>query len=294
MMHWEMYKPVLTALALPPVPLLALILLGAWLTKARRRAGLSLIWTGVVGIWLCACPGLATWLQDAWLTPGRPVTVRQVVDLAARLKARPAAAAPSSSGVQGGGEPLAIIVLGAGRDALSPEYGSADLSVYSADRLRYGVWLSRHTGVPLGFSGGVGWAQKPQADASGQDVSEAGTAAIVSKKHFGWPLRWVEAQSADTRQNAVRTVDMLTAQGVRGVVVVTHAYHVKRARRAFEEAARSAAQGHPGMVPMTVMMAPMDLWSGDERQALTWLPSATGMRDVSIALRECLGWLMGM
>lgn len=295
MMDWGMYKPVLTALALPPVPMLVLILLGAGLSASRRRAGLCMVWLGVAGIWLCACSGLAIWVQDAWLVPGKPVTVQQVTELAARMKAESVGTSSGAGSSEGDTKsaPLAIIVLGAGRDALSPEYGTADLSVYSADRLRYGIWLSRHTGVPIGFSGGVGWAQK-DGRAAGEAVSEAEVAAIVAKEHFGWPLRWVEGESADTRQNAARTVEMLSAQGVRGVVVVTQAHHVRRARRAFEEAAQRMADRHPGAAPMTVLMAPMDSWGRDERPMLTWLPSATGMRDLNVALRECLGWLMGM
>ena len=293
MTDWGMLKPVLTALVLPPVPLLVLILLGSWMCRSRRMAGLALVWLGVVGLWLCACPGTAVWVQDALLRPGPRITVQEVVDLAARLKAgEPADGAPL--------EPLGIIVLGAGRTPLSLEYGMADLSAASTERLRYGIWLSRQSGVPVGFSGGVGWAQKTDGSEGGQqvdaavDISEAAVAATIAKDQFGWPMRWVEGESADTRQNAARTVDMLSAQGVRGVVVVTHAFHAQRARRAFEEAAETAAARHPGAARLTVAMASMGYWGPEDRPILTWLPSASGMRNVNFALRECVGFLMGM
>jgi hypothetical protein len=41
----------------------------------------------------------------------------------------------------------------------APEYGVGNLAAPSLERLRYGLWLSRSTGVPVAFSGGVGWAQ---------------------------------------------------------------------------------------------------------------------------------------
>ena len=59
------------------------------------------------------------------------------------------------------GPKTAIVVLGAGRRLLAPEYGVAELSSMGTERLRYGVWLSRQTGLPLAFSGGVALGSDP-------------------------------------------------------------------------------------------------------------------------------------
>jgi uncharacterized SAM-binding protein YcdF (DUF218 family) len=230
MNEWAAYKPILTALALPPVPFLVLILAGAYLASSRRTIGRLVVWMAVCGLWLSACQGCATWLQDQVLKPAPPLLgERQLVFTANKRGDAPSAA---------------IIVLGGGRDLLSTEYGLPDLSTASAERLRYGIWLSRQMALPLGVSGGVGWAQQGAAPTA----PEAEVAATIAREQYAWPLRWVEGQSADTRGNAVKTVAMLSGQGVYRVVLVTHAYHMHRAMKVFQEAARphsrSVSPGH--------------------------------------------------
>lgn len=266
MNDWAMYKPVLTALALPPVPFLIVILLGARLILSRRGLGHLLVFMGVTGIWLSACEGTANLILTHVLQPVPPLTGGSLADLGKRKAT------------------AAIIVLGGGRDALAAEYGMADLSTNSAERLRYGVWLSRQTGVPLGFSGGIGWAQK----GAGIGASEAEVAARISKDMYGLPLRWTESESSDTRENAFRTISLLSGRGVREVVVVTHAFHMRRARTVFEEAARRSASAEV----IKITPAPMGFWGPADRPLLDWLPSATGMVNVHHALRECLGLLV--
>jgi len=53
---------------------------------------------------------------------------------------------------------------------------------------------------------------------------------------FGVPVRWVEGGSANTRQNARFSAEMLKRDGVTRVLLVTHAWHVPRAMRSFERA----------------------------------------------------------
>jgi uncharacterized SAM-binding protein YcdF (DUF218 family) len=185
--------------------------------------------------------------------------------------------------------PAAIIVLGGGREALASEYGASDLSDRSMARLRYGVWLSRQTALPLGFSGGVGWAQKVGSD----DLAEADVAARLVEQQFGARLQWIENASSDTRGNAALTVAMLAAQGVPEVVLVTDAFHMRRAQRAFEEAARKAVAEHPTWPLMRVTPAPIGVWHRADRAVLDWLPTAEGVVQVRVALREILGLLAG-
>jgi uncharacterized SAM-binding protein YcdF (DUF218 family) len=47
-------------------------------------------------------------------------------------------------------------------------------------------------------------------------------------------LIWVENESANTLQNAAHTARMLRAKGLSRIVLVTEAYHMKRAKLAFE------------------------------------------------------------
>ncbi len=161
-------------------------------------------------------------------------------------------------------------MLGGGVEKLAPEYGTSNLQPYSMERLRYGVWLARQTGAPLAFSGGVGHAQR-------KSVSEAEVAARIAREEYGRPLKWIEAESRDTRENAARTVALLKPAGVDHIVLVTHWLHMPRALRAFREAAGSA---------MRIEAAPMSLAGDTELSALSWVPSNTGFVQMRYALRE--------
>ena len=176
-----------------------------------------------------------------------------------------------------GRRPFAIVVLGGGVEQLAPEYGTSNLQPYSMERLRYGVWLARQTGAPLAFSGGVGHAQR-------KSVSEAEVAARIAREEYGRPLKWVEAESRDTRENAARTVALLKPAGVDHIVLVTHWLHMPRALRAFRESAGSA---------MRIEAAPISLAGDTELSALSWVPSNTGFVQMRYALREWLGRLAG-
>ena len=54
----QSWKPVLTALALPPVPFLLLMLVGARMMFWRRSVSWLLMLIGAAGVWLCCTVGL--------------------------------------------------------------------------------------------------------------------------------------------------------------------------------------------------------------------------------------------
>lgn len=253
------YKPVLTALLLPPVPLLALMLLGAALLRRHRASGWMLLLLGAAGIWLGSTTVVGEWLQRQLLQPPSPL---------------------QPQALRGVGANTAILVLGGGRESEAPEYGAPNLSHYSLQRLRYGVWLSRRSGVPLAYSGGVGHAQRG-------DVSEAEAAARIAATEFNHPLRWSEARSRDTRGNAEGSVALLRAAGVTRIVLVTHGWHMRRSLRAFEQAVARSGGG------ITLLAAPMGLARDESVAPLPWLPSLQGFTDTRHALHEYLGWLAG-
>lgn len=258
----EGWKPTLTALLLPPVPLLLLVLVGARLMFRRRLLAWLLVLTGVLGIWLACTPAMGVLLTRALLQPPPALSL----DTVRGLKRAPG---------------TAIVVLGGGRQLLAPEYGLSNLSPYSMARLRYGLWLGRETGLPVAFSGGVGHG-------GDEGASEAEIAARIAEREFGRPLRWTETDSRDTRENAMRSVALLEREGVQRIVLVTHDFHMKRALRNFE---RAAAQ-HGGLPQ--VLPAPMGLpMPGAGLEASDWLPSARGLTDTNLALREWLGFLAG-
>ncbi|MFM9915635.1 MAG: YdcF family protein [Rhizobacter sp.] len=266
----ESWKPVLTALVLPPVPLLLAVLLGARLMMSRRGWGWLIVLASVAGLWLTCCSGFARLVEPMMLTASPPLRPDRIAEL--RAEAR-------SVGIRRDGtSPVAILVLGGGVEPYAPEYGASDLASYSLESLRYGLWLSRETGWPVAFSGGIGWANRPGA-------AEADVAARIAAQEYGRPLRWVEAESRDTRENAARSVPMLRAAGVQHVLLVTRGWHMQRAKRLFDEAA------HAGNV--RIEAAPMGLSAGVEIPMLAWIPSAAGFERVRLVLREWLGWTLG-
>lgn len=260
----ESWKPILTALALPPVPLLLLMLVGARLILPRRGLGFFLVFLSAVLLWLSACQGTGRILQNFALKPPSAL----FGDELARLKAEGKNKTPGA----------AIIVLGGGLIPRAPEYGVSDLAPTSLERLRYGIWLSRETGLPAGFSGGLGWAHIETAGRS-----EAEVAGRIAQQEYNRPLRWIESDSRDTRENAIRTVALLRSSGIKEIVLVTHAFHMPRARKVFEEAAAGAFRITP---------APMGFFVPTSRPVLDWLPSQAGFEQVSLALRELLGLLV--
>jgi len=256
----ESMKPILTALLLPPVPLLLLLIFGARLLLPRRGWGWLIIMTSVALLWLTACTGTAQLLSQFVLHPPAALTTSRITELKKLPK-------PGT----------AIVVLGGGMEPFAPEYGVSNLKHASLERLRFGIWLSRQTGLPLAFSGGVGWGQ-PDAK------PEARIAAQVASAEFGVPLKWVEDESRDTRQNAARSVSLLKADGIRHIVLVTHGWHMPRALQAFE----AAAHGE-----ITIEAAPMGLAQKDDLPALRWIPSSAGTTAVRNILRELLGRVAG-
>jgi uncharacterized SAM-binding protein YcdF (DUF218 family) len=261
------WKPVAAALLLPPLPLLLLMFLGAWVLRRRPAWGWALMIAGGLGIWLCSSSAAGDFLTRQLLHPLQPLGTAELQSLRAQARG-------------GGGPRTAIVVLGAGRERHAPEYGAANLTPQAVERLRYGLWLSRETGLPLAFSGGSGHAQRG-------GPAEAEVAAVIAARDFGRKLSWVEAASADTRGNARHTVAMLRSDGVTRILLVTHGWHLRRSLRAFDQAAAQAGAG------LQIVPAPMGLAGDDARPLLRWLPSSKGFADTRSALREWFGLWAG-
>ncbi len=255
------WKPVLATLLLPPVPLLLLVLVGARLMRRRRWLGWLVTLLACAGLWLCSTTALGEALTQGLLRPPPPLTE------AARNELRKA---PGT----------AIVVLGAGRRALAPEYGVSALKPLTLERLHYGLWLARETGLPVAFSGGVGHGSPPGA-------SEAEIAARIAERELRQPLRWLEGDSRDTRENAIRTLALLHPQGITTIVLVTHDFHQRRALHAFERVAQDTG------IELKLVPAPMGLPASGRLQPGDWLPTLAGFEQVWLALREGLGLLAG-
>jgi uncharacterized SAM-binding protein YcdF (DUF218 family) len=167
----------------------------------------------------------------------------------------------------------AIVVLGGGGEKGAMEYGGVSINARSAARLMYGLRLSKQTSLPVLYSGG----NADPGTSNAVELTEAAAAQWLAHEVFGTELRWAETQSRDTHENAVYTAQMLKPQGIKRIVLVTHAWHMQRAVRYFE---------HEGF---EVQPAPMGFVGGGETTPREWLPSADGLLMTRHLWRERLG-----
>ncbi len=256
---FEAWKPVISALFLPPMPFIVLILVGARLMFRRRLLAWLVLLLGVAGVWLGTTVAAGHLLTQGLLTPP-PALVESEINELKR--------APKTT----------IVVLGAGRRLLAPEYGVSALLPRSIERLRYGLWLARETSLPVGFSGGIGHGAPA-------GPTEAEIAARTAEREFGRKLTWTETDSRDTRENAIKTVALMQQVGIEQIVVVTHGYHMRRSIENFQRAVAGTK--------MRIVAAPMGMPAPGKLRAVDWLPSVAGFERSQFAVHEWLGRLAG-
>lgn len=168
----------------------------------------------------------------------------------------------------------AVVILGA-ESVSTPEYSGPSPGMMTLERLRYGAQVQRATGLPVLVSGGV---------PSGRTYSLASVMGQSLIEDFHVPVAWVEGQSADTHQNAVQSATILKAQGISRVILVTHAWHMPRAKLVFEGAGLgviAAPTAFTAAVPIR------DMGVGDLIHGC--LPSAKAMQSSYLAFHEILG-----
>jgi uncharacterized SAM-binding protein YcdF (DUF218 family) len=102
--------------------------------------------------------------------------------------------------------------------------------------------------------------------------------ARVLSESFGLQARWIEDASRDTAGNARESGRRLGQAGVRSVVLVTHAVHMRRAKATFEAAG------------LEVLAAPHGFLGGSGVEGPgSFLPSAGAVHASWLALHEALG-----
>lgn len=240
-------KVVLRALAVPPGSLLLAALVGLALAWRGRRAGLALALAGVVATWMFGTYASGQALV-AWVESGQ-----RRFDAAAWEAAR---AGPSPPG--------AVVILGGGavvdgrleprRDRLAPR---------TMERVLAGARVARATGLPVLVTGGTpAWLA----------TSEAALMRAMLQDDLSVPVRWVEDRARDTAENAAFSAQLLAADGVRSIVLVTHAYHMPRSKAAFEAAGLVVHPApHDWLSGPPERPGPRDFWPSSEGLDLSWL-----------------------
>jgi uncharacterized SAM-binding protein YcdF (DUF218 family) len=235
-------------------------LAGLLLARRRRATGVLLVLAALGALTAASTPYVAERLLASLETPALPVPPAVAVAPAQRP-------ATPADPITAGSTPSAIVVIGGGLSREAPEYGSDTVNSATLTRLRYAAWLHRRTGLPILVSGG-----RPHATR----LSEADTMRDALVGDFNMAPRWVEGESLNTRENAVRAQALLAADSVRHVYLVTHAWHMPRAQRAFERAGLQVVPAPTGYQSITPF-------------PLAWVPSAQSLRDTHLAMREWLG-----
>ncbi len=238
-------KAVLKSLVLPPTGPLLLALLGLAVRRRSPRLGAGLAWTGVLSLLALSIPAVAALLIKCLDVPG-----------------------PFDSSRAADAQAIVILAGGARHDA--PEYGGDTLNTLTLERVRYGARIARETGLPVLVTGGSTYGGKAEAELMRDAL----------QREFSVAVRWAENRSRTTHENAQFSAAMLHAAGIGRVILVAHAFDMRRATAEFAAAGIAtvpAATGIPSRGPP---------------RAFDFLPGINGLQGSYYALYEILANLV--
>jgi uncharacterized SAM-binding protein YcdF (DUF218 family) len=231
-------KTLLKDLVLPPSGPLILALLGLVLLKVRPRLARACLIAGIASLWLLSTPVVS----DA---------LTRIVELYPPLDLRLAANAQ------------AIVILGGGgQRARAPEYQGPAAEPFLLERLSYGAYLAKITGLPVlvtGFS------------------LEARAMHDTLQRNFGIETRWVDDNAYDTFQNARNSARVLNAESVHRIILVTRATHMRRSVQEFTDAG------------FEVVPAPVGILASRDFGMLHYVPNADALMRSQMAIYELIG-----
>jgi uncharacterized SAM-binding protein YcdF (DUF218 family) len=235
------FHVLLRTLVLPPSSTLLLALAGLLFWPRRPRLGAALCAAGILSLWLLAAPVVADALARA--AEGYPPLDPSHLT-AAQARAQ------------------AIVILGGGVRLDAPEAGGDAPGVHTSLRLIEGAKIARATHLPVLVSG---------------NDREAFAMRRFLEEDMQVPVRWTEAASHDTHENAVFSARLLRQQGIEQIILVTSSAHLTRAAAEFRAAG------------LEVEAAPAEMWTWDERGALALVPSVLALERSRTALYEWAG-----
>jgi uncharacterized SAM-binding protein YcdF (DUF218 family) len=240
-MEW-LATNVVAALLMPPGILLVILLLAVALSGRRPRLARGLSLLAVAAFYALSIPFVGS-------------------ELLHLLEPRPLDPLSERSG-------QAIVVLGGGTYNAAPEYGSDTVNSATLVRLRYGAKLHRTLKKPVLVAGG---------SHRGGSSPEARSMRQVLQDEFRVPVQWIEERSSNTLENARGSFHELNGAGIKRIYLVTHAWHMPRARYAFES------------MGFTVIPAPTGYTTRLPATALDFIPNAQALLNSSWFFHEVIG-----
>jgi uncharacterized SAM-binding protein YcdF (DUF218 family) len=232
-------KAAFKAVVLPPTGPLLVAIFGLGLARRFPRTGRAMAIAGVVSLLLLSLPIVAIFLLG-------------------RLETYPPLDLTQAKSAQ------AIVILGGGTRRHAPEYGGETLGPLTLERVRYGARVARLTALPVLVTGGVTFGEKTEASLMRQALEE----------EFGVPVRWIEPESRNTHENAVRSAEILRAEGIRQVLLVAHEFDMERTRAEFADQDIATIAAPTGIVPQGGMTL------------IDYVPSITALNHSYYALYE--------
>jgi uncharacterized SAM-binding protein YcdF (DUF218 family) len=241
-MSW-FFTNLISAFLLPPLNLLLIAAIGLWLWHKRPYVARVLLTISFALLWLLSTPYFAEALLH-------------------RLEGEPRATETGKPSAD------AIVVLGGGTYFHAPEYGADTVGHATLERLRFAAKLQRETGKPILVSGGT---------PLGNSRSEAEQMKQVLEQEFRITVQWAEGASDNTLESARLSRPMLEQAGISRIYLVTHAWHMPRALRAFQAAG------------FQVTPAPTAYTTRYRTDLLAFVPDAQALHDSRIFMHELIG-----
>jgi len=164
----------------------------------------------------------------------------------------------------------AYVVLGGGIYDNAPDVdGKGTLSGDALPRVLTAYKLYRISKKPLILSGGRIFGRTAEAQIAKRTLLSLG----VSEKDI-----ITESKSVDTYENALFVKEIADAYKMSRIVLVTSAYHMKRSHLLFGRHFREIVPYPAGHITSRI-----------GHDALSFLPSAAALADVSLAMKEYMG-----
>lgn len=226
----------------PPTALILLAALSAWATLWRPHVGVAFAIITTSLLYLAALPVIAA---------------RMIEEVEIKTPAK-----PDFSTAQ------AIVVLGGGVHPGDGDKVPDTLGPWSLERIVLAAQAYKQLNLKVAVSGG---------QVNGAHMSEASLMKAALETQFSVPVNWVEDKSRTTFENAMFTAKLLKADKVTTIVLVTQAWHMRRALWSFE---RAGLRAIPYPAPLTY----------DETDQLAdYLPNIGALQRSYHALHEAIG-----